>query len=120
MFIVVENPADQMLREGKSCAVRALLRDMIAGALERMSKPFLRTFRSCTEENQDPTASNACLAQCFHIHPDVEFLHLHTTAGVRNMRDGPGDSGLGPDTDPTQRIQAYNLCVCEPTAWQAT
>ena len=93
---------------------------MIAGALHRIDTATLQTFSNCMKENEDPIAVNSCLAQCFHIHPDVNYLHMHTTAGVERMRDGPGDSGLGPDTDRASHPWAYNVCACEPTSWQKT
>jgi hypothetical protein len=55
---------------------------------------------NCHTANEDPVAEHHCMAQCFHFHPDVMFLHLHTTASVLHMTDkGPRwpDSGLGPD-----------------------
>lgn len=108
---------------GGSCIVRQLLTDMIAGALAKV--PELTTYKSCRRVNEDPTKKAACLAQCFHIFPEVHMLHLHTTAGVLQMRDGPWDSGLGPDfnssepSDESHGHGRYNLCACEPRSWTA-
>ena len=98
-----------------------LLHDLIAGALTQVAR--LSRYDSCREENEDPTASRGCVAQCFHIEPDVFYLHLHTTAGVLRQRDGPVNSGLGPNynaSDAARRAThfgRYNLCVCEPASW---
>lgn len=110
-----------MVQGGDVLGACNLLHDMIAGALPQI--PRLESYQSCSSENQDPVAANQCLAQCFHIRPDVFYLHLHSTAGVKSMRDGPIDSGLGPNynqtekDDPTIGHGRYNLCVCEPAAW---
>lgn len=100
-----------------------LLADMIRGALANVQN--LEQYTSCNVENMDPTAANQCLAQCFHYRPDVNWVHLHTTAGVLSMRDGPIDSGLGPGFNLTEERVAsagygrYNVCVCEPNKWSA-
>jgi hypothetical protein len=98
-----------------------LLRDMVHGAL--LAVPRLEQYESCRAENTEPTARNRCLAQCFHVQPDVFFLHLHTTAGVLRTRIGPTNSGLGPAfnasgaDDASVGFGRYNLCVCEPREW---
>jgi len=94
---------------------------MIGGAL--LAVPGLHTYDSCRAEGTEPTAENGCLAQCFHISPDVFFLHLHTTAGVLRTRIGPANAGLGPAFNSSDEGDAsfgygrYNLCVCEPHSW---
>ena len=99
----------------------SLLRDMISGALPLV--PQLHDYDSCRDENAEPVARNKCLAQCFHIVPDVYFLHLHTTAGVARIRTGPVDSGVGPSVngsnarDAAAQYGRYNVCVCEPPGW---
>ena len=109
-----------ILRSGNFGEACRSLREMIAGPLRRAKGG---PWRSCTAENQDPIAPNACLAQCFHFVPDVRVLHLHTTAGVKAMRRGPIDSALGPDYNVTQvddkafAYGRYNVCVCEPSKW---
>lgn len=101
----------------------SLLRDMISGALPLV--PQLHDYDSCRDENAEPVARNKCLAQCFHIVPDVYFLHLHTTAGVARIRTGPVDSGVGPSVngsnarDAAAQYGRYNVCVCEPPGWAA-
>ena len=60
-------------------AVCSLLRGLVAGGLSRV--PQLQKYESCRHQGQEPTAESGCLAQCFHIIPDVFYLHLHTTAG---------------------------------------
>ena len=97
------------------------LRDMIAGALKYVTD--LERYHSCERVGEEPTDSNTCLAQCFHIRPDVQFAHLHTTAGVVSVRSGPVNSGLGPSYNASESSLAsaaygkYNACVCEPEEW---
>jgi hypothetical protein len=100
-----------------------LLRDLIGGALRRV--PDLHRYRSCAREGEEPTADTGCIAQCFHIVPDVNFLHLHTTAGALRIRSDVIDSGLGPAYNSSEAHDArrgygrYNLCACEPADWAA-
>lgn len=100
-----------------------LLRDLIAGALQLV--PDLSSYRSCKLEGEEPTADARCLAQCFHIVPDVNFLHLHTTAGALRIRSDVIDSGLGPSYNASEAhdvrrgLGRYNLCACEPAEWAA-
>lgn len=85
--------------------------------------PSLETYESCNREGEEPTSRNGCLAQCFHIAPDVFFLHLHTTAGVQDVRHDLEDSGLGPAFNASEAGEArlgygrYNVCACEPREW---
>lgn len=109
-----------ILRSSEPQEVCRSLREMISGPLRHTKGG---PWRSCVAENEDPVAQNKCLAQCFHFHPDVRVLHLHTTAAVKAMLRGPIDSALGPDYNSTQRDDAayaygrYNVCVCEPREW---
>ena len=99
----------------------ATLKNMVSGAVQHVQN--LEQYVSCHVENQDPTQAHRCLAQCFHYRPDVNWVHLHTTAGVLLNRDGPIDSGLGPVynrteiDDPAVAYGKYNVCVCEPSSW---
>lgn len=110
-----------MLKSGRIVEVCTILHDLIEGGIRETA--HLEKYRSCSSENEDPTAANVCLAQCFHIRPDVFYLHLHTTAGVKAMRDGPVDSGLGPNFNESETgdesigFGRYNLCACEPESW---
>ena len=98
-----------------------VLADMLQGGIENVVG--LDDYDSCRQENQDPTKSKNCLAQCFHFRPDVNWVHLHTTAGVHAMRDGPVDSGLGLGYNETEKDDSssafgrYNVCACEPPSW---
>ena len=59
------------------------------------------------------------VCRCFHVVPDVYYLHLHTTVGVADIREEPVDSGLGPAYNASEADNAargygyYNLCACE-------
>lgn len=99
-----------------------LLNDMVAGALAQMPQP--QRLRSCNMVGEEPTLANGCLSQCFHIKPDVLYVHLHTTAGVFAIRSGPGNAGLGPGFNASEAADAhsayggrYNVCACEPAEW---
>lgn len=101
-----------------------LLQDLVAGGLRQVRR--LDAFGSCAAENEEPTAASGCLAQCFHVVPDVWYLHLHTTAGAKDIRAAqPYNTGLGPSfnaseaSDPATAFGRYNACVCEPRAWAA-
>ena len=119
-----------LLQRGHSAAVLELLHDMIEGALVR-ARDYSKAvagggaWRSCDRPGEEPTRANGCMAQCFHITPDVAYLHLHTTAGAKAVRIGPWDSGLGPAVNSSEsgvRSRGngrYNVCVCEPSEWQA-
>ncbi|KAL1527080.1 hypothetical protein AB1Y20_015763 [Prymnesium parvum] len=110
----------QLLRTAPAEAC-ALMRGLVEGGLRRV--PSLDAHDSCRREGQEPTAASGCLAQCFHIVPDVYFLHLHTTVGALAIRADAEDSGLGPAYNASERADArtafgrYNLCVCEPREW---
>jgi len=126
-----------LLRAGEVADVCAMLRDMIRGGVEQSgyarqggaaadagAQAQAQAVTSCANEDEDPTEANGCLAQCFHITPDVNYLHLHTTNTAMAMRDGPGNSGLGPDVNASDIARypprgAYNVCVCEPASWAA-
>lgn len=107
---------------GGAAFVTPLLADLARGGIGALGVDHVAP-RSCDESDEDPTAENDCVAQCFHETPDVRFLHLHTTSRVKAMLDGPVDSGLGPDTNASEAgtkyptVGAYNICVCEPEAW---
>lgn len=94
----------------------ALLKDLVGGPLHRID--HLGKYPSCKHQGQEPTLKNGCLAQCFHIVPDVWFLHLHTTAGVKRVR-AEDNAGLGPAYNASAAAGKgkYNVCVCEPRAW---
>ena len=68
---------------------------------------------------KEPTKSNNCLAQCFHVSPDVFYAHLHTTVSVAAIREAPVDSGLGPAYNASESDRRdkgyYNVCACEPS-----
>ena len=81
------------VRGGGSEEAAAVARQM-KGESAAAAAAAVNGVRSCNAENEDPVMANGgCLAQCFHIVPDVNYLHLHTTTNVKIMRDGPIDSG---------------------------
>ena len=102
----------------------SILNDLIQGGLSQINHKNIQ-YDSCKSENQDPilNGTSTCLAQCFHYAPDVNWVHLHSTAGVFHMRNGPIDSGLGLGYNVTEKQNAkaaygkYNVCVCEPSSW---
>ena len=94
-----------------------LLRDLVAGGLRAIG-PDYRSKPSCNATNEEPTVANGCLAQCFHVTPDVWYAHLHTTVSVKAMKDGPIDSALGPAWNQSEGDNGYyNVCACEPSSW---
>ena len=113
---------ETLLSTGEAAYVVTVLADMIRGGLRFLGHGNLPP-KSCRDVNEDPTAENDCLAQCFHQAPDVRYVHLHTTARVKAMIDGPVDSGLGPDANLSEAKTTYptngeyNLCACEPPDW---
>lgn len=71
----------------QQCAAHFSPRSFPTPRMQGLSRvPELEIYDSCRQEGQEPTVDNGCLAQCFHIVPDVFFLHLHTTAGVRGIQ----------------------------------
>uniref|UniRef100_A0A7S0L4K3 Uncharacterized protein n=1 Tax=Coccolithus braarudii TaxID=221442 RepID=A0A7S0L4K3_9EUKA len=110
-----------MLRAAEVTELCSLLAEMLEASLAKVAQ--LEQYRSCSEQDEDPTEQTKCLAQCFHIVPDVYYAHLHTTAGVLRIRDGPLNAGLGPNynasdaNNPSNAFGRYNLCACEPTSW---
>ena len=101
-----------------------ILKNLIQGGLSQINHKKVQ-YDSCKSENQNPilNGTSTCLAQCFHYRPDVNWVHLHSTAGVYHMRNGPIDSGLGLGYNVTESQNAkaaygkYNVCVCEPSSW---
>eukprot|EP00617_Octactis_speculum_P014059 CAMPEP_0185755870 /NCGR_PEP_ID=MMETSP1174-20130828/14338_1 /TAXON_ID=35687 /ORGANISM="Dictyocha speculum, Strain CCMP1381" /LENGTH=269 /DNA_ID=CAMNT_0028434593 /DNA_START=155 /DNA_END=964 /DNA_ORIENTATION=- len=112
-----------LLESGQHSLVCPMLRDMVRGGV-RAVKGLKSLPPSCALTNLDPTAANQCLAQCFHYTPDIFYAHLHTSAVVNGMRDGPYNSGLGPNANMSEAetggssLGEYNVCVCEPETWQ--
>jgi len=94
------------------------LEDMIVGGLRAVGDVDVP---SCAATGREPTKANNCLAQCFHVSPDVFYAHLHTTVSVAAIREAPVDSGLGPAynaSESDRRDQGYyNVCACEPEDW---
>ena len=110
------------LRAGEGAAVCATLREMVGGALAQIQPDELASYDSCRAEDEEPALPGRCLAQCFHIVPDVYMAHLHTTAAAARQRNGPVNSGLGPQFNASQAADAplhgrYNACACEPSSW---
>lgn len=95
------------------------LQDMIAGGLRAVDGGV--DVPSCDATGHEPTEANDCLAQCFHVIPDVWYAHLHTTVSVAAIREAPVDSGLGPAYNASERDRPdrgyYNVCACEPSDW---
>ena len=95
---------------------------MVGGALAQIQPDELASYDSCRAEDEEPALPGRCLAQCFHIVPDVYMAHLHTTAAAARQRNGPVNSGLGPQFNASQAADAplhgrYNACACEPSSW---
>ena len=94
------------------------LEDMIVGGLRAVGDVDVP---SCAATGKEPTKSNNCLAQCFHVSPDVFYAHLHTTVSVAAIREAPVDSGLGPAYNASESDRRdkgyYNVCACEPKEW---
>ena len=94
------------------------LQDMIEGGLRAVGDVDVP---SCAATGKEPTKSNNCLAQCFHVTPDVFYAHLHTTVSVAAIREAPVDSGLGPAYNASESDRRdkgyYNVCACEPEDW---
>ena len=92
-----------------------VLGDLVLGGLEAVA-PLAAP--SCDQPSEEPSRANACLAQCFHVVPDVFWLHLHTTVGAKRVREAAVDSGLGPAFNASETVGHgfYNACVCSPTA----
>lgn len=95
------------------------LQDMIVGGLRAVGDDL--NVHSCDATGNEPTKANDCLAQCFHVIPDVWYAHLHTTVSVAAIREAPVDSGLGPAYNASEGDRRdrgyYNVCACEPADW---
>ncbi|KAJ1444720.1 hypothetical protein M885DRAFT_552212 [Pelagophyceae sp. CCMP2097] len=113
------NSFASLLLAGGGAPLCATLADMIVGgsASAGLQAP------ACAVTNTEANVENQCSTQCLHIKPDVFFLHLHTTIGVKDVRREAIDSGLGPDYNASEADHLgggyYNVCVCEPNDWQA-
>lgn len=87
----------------KTTEVCSLLRDSIKGGLVHAEK-YAQLNQAASENDFQ------AFSQCYHHSVDVNYLHLHTTAGVSGMRDsanGLNQLSLTPSIN--------NACVCEPS-----
>lgn len=90
--------ADDLEAGGKNAArACSVLRDSVRGPLR-----FIGEYSS-VKQARDVSQIHG-FSQCYHQIPDVMWLHMHTTAGVKGMRSTR--LALGP--------WATNSCVCEP------
>eukprot|EP00316_Scyphosphaera_apsteinii_P013290 CAMPEP_0119322210 /NCGR_PEP_ID=MMETSP1333-20130426/57550_1 /TAXON_ID=418940 /ORGANISM="Scyphosphaera apsteinii, Strain RCC1455" /LENGTH=216 /DNA_ID=CAMNT_0007329375 /DNA_START=280 /DNA_END=926 /DNA_ORIENTATION=+ len=94
-----------MLNQKQVLDLCALLRDMISAPLSLFDR--LERYDSCRLQDEDPTKTNECVSQCFHIEPDVFYMHLHTTAGLLRVRNDPYNSGLGPNFNSSVVYDGY-------------
>ena len=101
------------LRAGEGAAVCATLREMVGGALAQIQPDELASYDSCRAEDEEPALPGRCLAQCFHIVPDVYMAHLHTTAAAARQRNGRSTPGSARSSTrrrrPTRRSTAGTM-----------
>eukprot|EP00930_Biecheleria_cincta_P070800 TRINITY_DN58403_c0_g1_i1.p1 TRINITY_DN58403_c0_g1~~TRINITY_DN58403_c0_g1_i1.p1 ORF type:complete len:312 (+),score=36.00 TRINITY_DN58403_c0_g1_i1:90-1025(+) len=99
------------ISQRKTTEVCSLLRDSIKGGL-MYAENYTQLDQATSEHDFQ------AFSQCYHRSVDVNYLHLHTTAGVRNMREVANELNDGRWFGETQLSLApstYNACVCEPS-----
>lgn len=98
------------ISQRKTTEVCSLLRDSIKGGLIH-AENYTQLDQATSEYDVK------AFSQCYHHTVDVNYLHLHTTAGVKKMREGAYELNDGKRLGEMQLSltpSTYNACVCEP------